>query len=50
VGLKLKETHQLLIYADNVNLFGDNINTIKNNSETFIDASKEIGLEVSREN
>jgi hypothetical protein len=29
VGLKLKGTHQLLIYVNDVNLLGDNINSIK---------------------
>jgi hypothetical protein len=50
VGLKLNETHQLLVYADDVNLLGDNIDTIKKNMETLIDASKEVGLEVNTEN
>jgi hypothetical protein len=32
-----------------VNLLGDNIDAIKNNMETLIDVSKEVGLEVNRE-
>jgi hypothetical protein len=31
VGLKLIGTHQLLVFADNVNLLGDNIGTVKKN-------------------
>jgi hypothetical protein len=49
VGLKLNGTHQLLAYADDVNLLGDNIDTIKKNIETLTDASKEIGLEIKVE-
>jgi hypothetical protein len=30
-----------------VNLLADNIDTIKNNTETLIDASKEVGLEIN---
>jgi hypothetical protein len=44
--LKLNGIHHLLAYTDDVNLLGDNIDTIKKNTETLIDASKEIGLEI----
>jgi hypothetical protein len=47
VGLKLNGTHQLLAYADDVNLLGENIDAIKKNIETLIDASKEVGLEIN---
>jgi hypothetical protein len=43
VGLKLNGTHQLLVYADDVNLLGDNIDIRKKNTETLTDASKEDG-------
>jgi hypothetical protein len=33
VGVKLNGTHQLLAYADDVNLLGDNIGTVKKNSK-----------------
>jgi hypothetical protein len=49
MGLTLNGTHQLLTYADDVNLLGDNVDTtsIKKNTETLIDASKEVGLEIN---
>jgi hypothetical protein len=49
VGLKLNGTHQLLAYADDVNILGDNIDTVKKNAEASIDARKEVGLEISIE-
>jgi hypothetical protein len=49
VGLKLNWTHQLLAYADDVNLLGDNIDTIGKNTGTLKDASKEVGLEINVE-
>jgi hypothetical protein len=48
VGLKLNGTHQLLDYADD-NLLGDSVNTIKDNSETLLEASKDTGLEINAE-
>jgi hypothetical protein len=38
-----------LAYADDVNLLGDNIEAINKNTQTLIDASKEVGLEVNVE-
>jgi hypothetical protein len=39
VGLKLKGTHELLTYADDVNLQEDSIQTIKRNTKTLTNAS-----------
>jgi hypothetical protein len=44
VGLKLNRTYQLLVYVDGVKLLIDNIDTMKKNTETAIDFSKEVGL------
>jgi len=46
-GLKLNGTHQLLVYADDVNIMGGSIHTIKENAQALVVASKEIGLEVN---
>jgi hypothetical protein len=48
-GLKSNGTHQLLAYADDVNLLGDNIDIINKNTETRVDASKEVGLKANVE-
>jgi hypothetical protein len=49
VELKLNGTHQLLVYADDVNLLGDNIDTIKKNTEILTVTSKGVGLGVNAE-
>jgi len=46
-GLKLNGTHQLLVYADDVNILGRSVHTVKENVETLVVASKETGLEVN---
>ena len=43
-GLKLNGTHQLLVFADDVNarILGGSVHTVKENAEALIVASKEI--------
>jgi len=45
-GFKVNGTHQLLAYADDVNILGGSIHTVKENAEAVVAAAREIGLEV----
>jgi hypothetical protein len=49
MGLILNGTHQLLAYADDVNLLGDHMDAMNKNTETSIDVSREVGVEMSVE-
>jgi len=46
-GLKLNGTHQLLVYADDVNILGWGIHTVKKKAEALVVDNKETGLEVN---
>jgi hypothetical protein len=45
----MNTTHQLLVYADDVNILDKVINAMKKNKEALLEASKVVGLEVNAE-
>jgi hypothetical protein len=49
VTLRVVLKFQFSYVGDDVNLLGDSINTIKENSETLLEASRDIGLEINAE-
>jgi hypothetical protein len=46
-GFKMNGTHQLLVYADDVNVLGLSVHTIQVNTEALVVAGREIGLDVN---
>jgi hypothetical protein len=46
-GSKLKGTHQILVFADDINIIGGGIHTITTNTEALVVASKGFRLEAN---
>ena len=46
--MELNGKHQLLVYADDVNMLGENLQTVRENTE-ILTTSKDIGLEINSE-
>jgi len=44
-GMKLNGTHQLLVYADDVNMLGGIVRTTQEHTEALLVSSKDISLE-----
>jgi hypothetical protein len=38
-----------VVYVDDINLLGNSINTIKENTETLLEASRDVGIEINAE-
>jgi len=48
-GLKLNAAHQLLVYAEDVDILGGSVHAIKKNTDILVVAGKEISLQVNAE-
>jgi chloramphenicol O-acetyltransferase len=46
-GLKLNGRHQLLVYADDVNIFGGSVHIVKKSETVLVVVDTETGLEVN---
>jgi hypothetical protein len=46
-GLKLNGTHQLLAYADYVNILGGSVHTVRESAEALVVATKEIAYQLT---
>jgi len=49
-GWELNGTHQLLVYADDVNMSDENTNTMEKITEALLEVRREVGLEGNTEN
>jgi hypothetical protein len=47
--LEFSGTHQLSVYTDDIKLVGDSINTLKENTETLLETSTDVDLEINAE-
>ena len=45
--MKLNGTHQLLVYANDINILGESVYNVEENTEALVVAGEEIGLEVN---
>jgi hypothetical protein len=45
--LEFNGTHQLFVYADDINLLGDSVNIINENTETLLEVSMDVCLEIN---
>ena len=45
--MKPNGTHQLPVYADDINILGGSVYNLKENGEALVAAIREIGLEIS---
>jgi len=46
-NLKLKDTHNLVVYADDINILSGFLHTMNKNTEALVVASKKTGLQVN---